>query len=120
MKTNKKVMTGALLLFMMMAANFHNAINDYGIRSNAFMNGVIASGSAGTAEGGYGYGPNCCLVEETCKLWIIDGEISLTPGIGGEYIPGAKKLCNKSTAEKPCSPGSACYVDNETVCHSVL
>ena len=96
MKTNKKVMTGALLLFMMMAANFHNAINDYGIRSNAFMNGVIASGSAGTAEGGYGYGPNCCLVEETCKLWIIDGEISLTPGIGGEYIPGAKKLCNKS------------------------
>ena len=48
MRTNKKVMIGALLLFMMMAANFHNALNDYGIRSNAFMNGVIASGSNGS------------------------------------------------------------------------
>ncbi len=50
MRPNKKVMTGALLLFMMMAANFHNALNDYGIRSNAFMNGVIASGSEGSGS----------------------------------------------------------------------
>ena len=43
-------MIGALLLFMMMAANFQNALNDYGIRSNAFMNGVIASGSNGSGS----------------------------------------------------------------------
>jgi len=53
MKTNKKVMIGALLLFMMMAANFQNALNDYGIRSNAFMNGVIASGSNGSGSDGW-------------------------------------------------------------------
>ena len=51
MRTHNKVMVGALLLFMMMAANFHNALNDYGIRSNAFMNGVIASGSNGSGSG---------------------------------------------------------------------
>jgi len=53
MKNNKKVMTGALLLFMLLAANFHNALNDYGIRSNAFMNGVIASGSNGSGSDGW-------------------------------------------------------------------
>ena len=42
---------GAFLLFMMMAANFQNALNDYGIRSNAFMTWVIASGSNGSGSG---------------------------------------------------------------------
>jgi len=48
MKTNKKVIVGALLLAMMIIANVNNALNDYGIRSNSFMNGVVASGSEGS------------------------------------------------------------------------
>jgi hypothetical protein len=117
MRTNKKVMTGALLLFMLLAANFHNALNDYGIRSNAFMNGVIASGSNGSATGGHGYGENTCLVEKECRYWTRNGEISLTPKINFDRVDGFRKQCQTSIPEAPCSPGSSCYVDNETVCH---
>ncbi len=117
MRTNKKVMTGALLLFMLLAANFHNALNDYGIRSNAFMNGVIASGSNGSATGGHGYGENTCLVEKTCTYWTFNGEISFTPLAGAKEVDGFKKVCQISIPTAPCSPGSSCYIDNETVCH---
>ena len=86
MKNNKKVMTGALLLFMLLAANFHNALNDYGIRSNAFMNGVIASGSNGSGTDsffdnwdawfppcGYIYRSVCVGLDQNGWVWDFRG-----------------------------------------------
>ena len=111
MRTNKKVMTGALLLFMMMAANFQNALNDYGIRSNAFMNGVIASGSNGSGtqidcnENGGNAFYFCSLAPDpqNCVLYRSlnasgsaewgEGKPSGKLGIDFEQTTGAKNIC---------------------------
>ena len=88
-------MIGALLLFMMMAANFQNALNDYGIRSNAFMNGVIASGSNGS--GTEGSTRKLCRPDVDCSgLW--KGNAGLD---GCIYIKGKKK----------CGFGISMYVE---------
>ena len=113
MKTNKKVMTGALLLLMMMAANFQNALNDYGIRNNSFMNGVIASGSNGSGtqiacneNGGNPFyyctkspkNENCTLYRSLhasgSASWV-DEQPSGTLNIDYEQTTGAKNLCRK-------------------------
>ena len=119
MRTHKKVMIGALLLFMMMAANFHNALNDYGIRSNAFMNGVIASGSNGSGSGSDNQGKwdaeyprdDCkdMVVIKTRKVEvIIDGIpviIDLTQTIKGN---GDQRICTQG-------PG-VCLFDDSSCC----
>ena len=45
MNNTKKTLIGVTLLIFMMVINFQNAFNEYGIKSNVFMNGIVASGS---------------------------------------------------------------------------
>ncbi len=117
MRTHKKVMTGALLLFMMMAANFHNALNDYGIRSNAFMNGVIASGSNGSATDDPGKWdaeyPDCGTITKKCHIEIT---------VMQNGIPVTFKLLRDKTApatKRTCVTGpGVCFFDDQECCIS--
>ena len=112
-------MIGALLLFMMMAANFQNALNDYGIRSNAFMNGVIASGSNGST----GAGPKIkmCREVDCMDTWIgtadLEGCIPFfkkkicgyTVSITVKYpYPGKNENCTGGSDWEDCN---ACQQD---------
>ena len=120
MKTNKKVMTGALLLLMMMAANFQNALNDYGIRNNSFMNGVIASGSNGSGtqiacneNGGNpfyfctrGVDPKSCLLYKDLNAGVgaVWSGVKVEGTLNVDYLKkeGAKNLCD--------IPGEGCSI----------
>ncbi len=118
MKTNKTLI-GALLLLFMMAANLHNALNNYGIRGNAFMNGVIASGSSGSGSDNQGnwdaeYPMDECQGMEVIKTRkvtiIIDGIpviVDLTETIKGN---GSKRICTQG-------PG-VCLFDDPSCCLS--
>ena len=119
MKTNKKVMIGALLLFMMMAANFHNALNDYGIRSNAFMNGVIASGSNGSGSGTDDPGnwkgsyPDCGTITKKCliEVTVMQNGIPVTfKLLRDKTAPATKRLCKSGIG--------ICMFDDQECCIS--
>ena len=51
MNNTYKTIIGAALLMFMMAANFQNAFNEYGIKTNVFMNGIVASESGSGSDG---------------------------------------------------------------------
>jgi len=115
MRTNKKVMIGALLLFMMMAANFQNALNDYGIRSNAFMNGVIASGSEGSGtdysfDNWNAWYPDCGNITKPVCV-SLDGALNCV-----------WELQNGLANTRECLDGAGlcCWNDDECCIHRLL
>lgn len=117
MKTKKKVMAGALLLLLMMAANLHNALNDYGIRGNPFMNGVIASGSSGSGSDNQGnwdaeYPEANCLnmvIEKIRKVTVMVDGFPITIDVSERREGnGTKRFCTQG-------PG-VCLFDDPSCC----
>ena len=127
MRTHKKVMTGAFLLLMMMAANFHNALNDYGIRSNAFMNGVIASGSNGSGSDGWFDNWDAeypsCIYSRTDYIRIrTDSSDPIPEGYEFDYHEDGywvyKKVIIDWGSTRVCKPGAGlCLYGSECCLH---